>query len=336
MQNIKIIKELGSGGNGTAYLVNIDGKKLIYKIEKLDVHDKDKIYTSEYLRQVKFDDDIAQYHPDKFMILKGHGVIKDCKYVHPATEKFKKLTKKDSQRFLKRRNRFLRKNKQNECYYLIYSPFLDGSFQSIRDKIINNKKLYFDYLYQMINIINILHTNGYSQNDYNTDNIMYKKKGKKYQWYLIDYGQIWHKSFPVSQLDIDLKERDGNRRNNDLFNFLFSFLNTIIYNKVSKDVNNRKLIPIDEFFKNIKDTPEFEKIKKLKTPKKKDLKNTRIHLFIHIYPNIFLKYNQLYDKNLIFKYNNNDFIPSSLRYYIFNHINNKNYNIILKRIKAIM
>ena len=53
---------------GTTYLLK--------KIEKLDVHDKDKIYTSEYLRQVKFDDDIAQYYPDKFTVLKGHGIIK--------------------------------------------------------------------------------------------------------------------------------------------------------------------------------------------------------------------------------------------------------------------
>ena len=39
MQSIKIGKELGSGGNGTAYLATVDGEKLVYKIVRLDVYD---------------------------------------------------------------------------------------------------------------------------------------------------------------------------------------------------------------------------------------------------------------------------------------------------------
>ena len=42
---------------------------------------------------------------------------------------------------------------------------------------------------------------------------------KKYQWYIIDYGQIWHKSFPLSQLDTDLNKICGDY-NYDLFRFI--------------------------------------------------------------------------------------------------------------------
>ena len=52
MQNLNIIKELGHGGNGTAYLANIGKEKLVYKIERLDVYTSP--LTSEYLRHSIF------------------------------------------------------------------------------------------------------------------------------------------------------------------------------------------------------------------------------------------------------------------------------------------
>lgn len=177
MNHFNVIKELGSGGNGTVYLVDVDGEKLIYKIEKLDVWDEKKPLTSEYLRQVKFDE-LAQKHPDKLMTLKGHGIIKNCSYVHPwpASE----IKNKE------RARRFLRKNGQSDCYYLLYQPYLDGSSKDVYDKMLQNKTMYIDFVKQMLNIISIISAAGYYQNDFSPYNIMYKKKGKSIQWYLID------------------------------------------------------------------------------------------------------------------------------------------------------
>jgi predicted Ser/Thr protein kinase len=66
------IKELGSGGNGTAYLVDYNGTNMVYKLEKMDVYDENTPLQSEYYRQIDFNDNIAKYHPDKFLILKAH------------------------------------------------------------------------------------------------------------------------------------------------------------------------------------------------------------------------------------------------------------------------
>ena len=98
----KIIKELGSGGNGTAYLIKVGKEKLIYKLERMDKYDKTKPLTSEYYRQIKFNEEIAIHHPDKFMVLRSHGVIYDCKYEHPKHKEFvKNMGKNRKRRYLR-------------------------------------------------------------------------------------------------------------------------------------------------------------------------------------------------------------------------------------------
>ena len=110
----KKIKELGSGGNGTVYLIQSGKEKLIYKLERMDKYDKKKPLTSEYYRQIKFNEDIAIHHPDRFMVLRSHGIIYNCDYKHPRHEEF--MENMDE----KRKRRYVRKNSQPNCYYLIY------------------------------------------------------------------------------------------------------------------------------------------------------------------------------------------------------------------------
>ena len=98
---------------------------------------------------------------------------------------------------------------------------------------------------------------GYSQNDYNSGNIMYKKNGKKYQWYLIDYGNICHKKFPKSELDKDIEGR------NNYCLDLVQFVKTCVdYESLLKyrRKHNIKLPSIDEFIKNIKKESEYKQI----------------------------------------------------------------------------
>jgi hypothetical protein len=254
--NMKVVKELASGGNGTAYLVIKNGKQLVLKVEKQDVHDKDKPLTSEYLRQVDFNE-LAKKHPDKFMVLSGHGIIKKCSYIHPLTSRF--INHKDENR----RRRFKRKNSSTECYWLLYEPFLDGVFESVKEEVMNNDKLWYSFIDQMLDIISILKKNGYSQNDWLYSNIMFKKEKNQYRWYLIDYGQIMHIKYPTSQLDIDLIKRDT-YRNNDMVSFLKQFSNLVGYSKK----HNMKLMPFEDFKEKVKNTEEYNKIHKLKIPEK--------------------------------------------------------------------
>ena len=311
MNKFSIIRELGSGANGTVYLVNVDGEKLVYKIEKLDVYDDKKPLTSEYLRQVNFDK-VAQKHPDKLMVLKGHGIIKNCSYKHPWD--ITKIKNDD------RRRRFVRKNKQTDCYYLLYSPYLDGTYMDIKDKILGNISNYKNFVKQMLNIILIMSKEGYYQNDFNFSNIMYKNKGKSFQWYLIDYGQIWHKTFPISQLDKDLRKRDGDTRNNDFMCFI-NLLSPSFGIAIQVDKKKlKKLIVNTEEYKNL-----FKKMK---------LSCTRgtINIFKFVYPEIWAKLVGYPD--IVEKYNKNKhMLPFKTRYYMATHLHNK--NVITNTLKMI-
>jgi hypothetical protein len=101
--NIKLIKEIGSGYNGTAYLAEYNNIKMIYKIEKMDVYDDNEPLTSEYYRQIDFNKKIAINNPNKFLVLKSHGIIYNCEYTHPKWDSIQHLSEH-------RRQRFIRKN----------------------------------------------------------------------------------------------------------------------------------------------------------------------------------------------------------------------------------
>ena len=193
------------------------------------------------------------------MTLVDHGLIEDCAYRHPWTQD-------QGPRNPDRKRRSDRKNSQSTCYWLLYKPFLDGTLMDVEEEIRTNKAKWYDFLDQMFETFNILKKQGYSQNDYSPLNIMFKKIKGKYQWYLIDYGQIWHKKYPLSQLDKDLVKRDGSRRNNDALNF------TVMFNPIRNYVRkyNLHMSPQHVFEKRAFNTDEFKQLKKYNFPDKSD------------------------------------------------------------------
>ena len=203
--NLVKVKDLDSGLNGDTFMVkNHKDEFLILKLERIDAtpsNSKDiPDYESEYYRQIDFDNLVAKHHPDKFMVLENHGIIKDCIFTHSKTEDA--MTKVDE----KRKARFIRKNNQPHCYYLLYKPVLDGTFRIVREEIRNDKELLLDFMIQIISSINIYRKLGFIHSDVGVDNIMFKKIDSKYQWYWIDYGNITNNKYPDSYLDI---ERNG-------------------------------------------------------------------------------------------------------------------------------
>jgi hypothetical protein len=106
--DIKIIKKIGEGFNGTIYLIKSKNQKLVYKIEKLD--DFDQGYKSIYHRQIDFDEHVARHHPERFMMLKSYGVIEDCAHKQPMPQGLEATKKKA----------FIKKNNLTKCLYLIY------------------------------------------------------------------------------------------------------------------------------------------------------------------------------------------------------------------------
>ena len=251
---ISIIKEIASGGNGTAYLAIYKNEKLIYKLEKMDVYDKTIPLTSEYYRQVLFDEEVYCNYPDKFMILRKHGIIHNCDYIHPKTDEIVKSVNISDDR----KKRFIRKNSQPDCYFLLYSPILDGSYKNVRKIVENDKLLFMIFINQIITGINIMKYKGYYQNDFSSENIMYKLNDTRdmYQWYIIDYGLVSSNKFPESQLDIDIKDR--HLYNHPLLNFINNNCINQKFNIYMKENNIEFKNNI--FFDNLKKHKIYDKI----------------------------------------------------------------------------
>ena len=321
---IEIVKEISSGGNGTAYLVYRGKEKLVYKVEKMDIFDEP--LQSEYYRQIKFDKDIAKHHPDKFLVLKSHGIINDCEYKHPNTDHF--ISIKDEHR----KQRFIRKNSQPNCYFLLYSPLLEGTFIQVKDKIYNNSSLFIDFMYQIIGSINIIRKKGYSQNDFNPGNIMYKKKDGGYQWYIIDYGNMCNKKFPLSALDKDIRDRPLYCM--DLVMFVRGYSAFYLRNYIFEHKIKRP--PFDKYMECIKKEPEYDNIIKHvpSSIKKENTFNMFVNMINRIlYPKVYLKCigtpKEVYED---YKHVNE---YQEIFMYCLKHHDDETYDHILEKIKKI-
>lgn len=323
--NMTIIKELSSGANGTAYLVERGGVKMVYKIEKMDVFDENTPLQSEYYRQVDFNKNIAIEHPNNFLVLKSHGIIYDCEYVHPKTEEFEKSIDENRKRIFKR------KNTQSDCYFLLYTPFLDGSYREIRKIIYQDPKLFIDFIYQIINSINIMRKKGYSHNDLHSNNLMYKKINDGYQWYIIDYGSVYHEKFPISEMDKDIRELT-------LYSMdLVNFINMCIDKNLIDFIHDHNIIqlPLNDFIKNLKNEPEYNKIIKYIPTlivKEEIYNKFTIQITKILFPKIYLKCIGA-PKELYEKYENKQLYPKILLYCL-KHCFDETYDNILQKIKA--
>lgn len=330
IMEIKFIKELGSGGNGTVYLVERNEKQLVYKLEKMYKYNKDEPLTSEYYRQLKFNKDISIHHPNKFMVVKSHGIIIDCEYKHPNHEKFIKNMKGD------RLRRYLRKNSQPNCYFLLYAPYLEGSYGDVRLEIHKSRNKFLDFMYQIIESINIMRKKGYSQNDPNAGNIMYKKKNDKCQWYFIDYGNMCNINFPKSELDKDIGGRPLYCM--DLLIFMRQCINPERLEFAKKHELRKQLREFDMkiYFKNLEKEEVYpEIIKHVPSVKNEKMKNSLVSMITKIlYPQIDLKCKEV-PEEIYKKYDSNQLFPELL-IYCFKHHNDKTYDGILNKIKSVM
>lgn len=187
--NIILQEKIGEGLFGSVYKVKFGNDAMIYKIQKIT--DYDGGLKSEYHRAIDFNK-IAKKHPDKLMVLKSYGIIENCDY--KKEDSYKNMDPKGKKFFEDR-------NKSSNCCYYIYSPLLEGTLDSIRYKIVENDKLYYDLLYQVIECIDIMRKHGFVHNDLQSQNIMYKSDGIGYKWYIVDYGSITHHDYPQSKLD---------------------------------------------------------------------------------------------------------------------------------------
>lgn len=198
--DVQIKKQLGSGWIGTVYLASVQDrsnpgftrKDVIYKIEKSKISYE---MTHTYPRQVAFDL-FARKYPDKFMTLVQHGVLKSCSHIQKLEPDAPEHVKKD---FHIQQKKFAN---VTTCFYLMYEPVLEGILDSIMHKLTRHD--YVDMVIQLIESINLLRKAGYHHFDIHGKNIMYRRSKnhkRKYDWFIIDYGTIYHESWPKNKDD---------------------------------------------------------------------------------------------------------------------------------------
>jgi len=239
--NIKTGKQLGLGYFGTVYQSVLDGRPVICKIEK---YDGDDTTTSNFIRQIKFNE-FAKKHPDKFLSLVSYSVKEDCDFKQEIPEGFTASDKK----------KLIARNKWPLCSMLFYSPILDVTYRDVAHKLTDEQ--WIDCVQQTSKAVKTLVRAGYIHRDIHGGNIMAKDLGDgKYQWYLIDYGFIWHAEYSHNRTDEILKHK-----NYDMIDLVSAIVRNKAYDYYMK--NKLKLQSISVALKFIKNHERFERINPL-------------------------------------------------------------------------
>lgn len=249
--NIKTGKQLGLGYFGTVYKSVLDGRPVICKIEK---YDGDDTTASNFIRQIKFNE-FAKKHPDKFLSLISYSVKEDCDFKQEIPEGFTASDKK----------KLIARNKWPLCSMLFYTPILDVTYTNVAHKLTDEQ--WVDCLMQTSKTIKIMAKAGYLHRDIHGGNLMaHNLGGGKYQWYIIDYGFIWHESFKPNRCDEILKDHEY-----DMIGLAFTIVRNKAYDYYVK--HELKLEKNTDVVKRIKTHERFELISPL-IPKIKNVKET--------------------------------------------------------------
>jgi len=232
--NLKIIKKLGAGDRGAAYLVEQNNKKYALKIQHILPETRKKSFQTELWRELDLYEYINKLNKNDskfFTKLHAFEIYNNCKHIQkrpfslgsdPWSKRLKKLDKSDwCVKFL-----LEYKGKNTFEHYLVRNS---TSVKRMRS-----------FLLQIIKINLILSKGGYCHNDLNNDNIMinptkekyFTFQGKKilyygYQLTAIDYGEVLHKKFK-------LKNNDNYKTfNKDIKKYIFEDLKINIENIIS-------------------------------------------------------------------------------------------------------
>lgn len=213
--DIKFIRKLGNGCIGTVYLCMYNGDYAIAKMEKFD---GDLSTKNNYSRQIEFNE-FAKKHPDRFMVLLFSGIVNNCIFKQPTPKEIKEWPAKF-------RDKWLADQKNTKCSLLIYAPILSITLQDILKEITNYDEygypqkvsdILFEIFKHLKKSFELMINAGFCHRDLHPGNIMYldktakdknaamtrikKLKIKPENFYIIDYGKIYHKKFEQNKFD---------------------------------------------------------------------------------------------------------------------------------------
>ena len=210
---IKVIKELGAGMFGTAFLIEYDDRRYVQKVQHILSEERKKDYKYELwceLDLYKYIDKLPEDDRSFFTQLHAYSIFQcEHKQVRPF-----KVNLYDKKNKFAQRLRKLDKSPWCVSYILEYHgdttlyKFMQNYIKD-KPKNMQEQTLFITSLcLQICKIILILYAGGYSHNDLHDSNIMIKPTkekffdfaGKKipfmgYQLCAIDYGLVLNKKF---------------------------------------------------------------------------------------------------------------------------------------------
>uniref|UniRef100_A0A6C0IUL8 Protein kinase domain-containing protein n=1 Tax=viral metagenome TaxID=1070528 RepID=A0A6C0IUL8_9ZZZZ len=207
----KILEEINSGAFGTVFLVKKNKKKYALKIEKILKTEAKVPKGSPIWNENDFCKKIANRYPTHFMKLYTYDIITDCTHKQKRVKYFDQLDK-DTQKDINRRQ------KSTVCVRRIYS-LISGDLENNAVRMC--KHAIIMCVIQVLNAINIMHSNGYVHQDIHNGNIGYIETTKKYLliggsriptygkiYKLIDYGRTQSRKFMRKKEFENAKSRD--------------------------------------------------------------------------------------------------------------------------------
>jgi len=286
--DLQIIKELGSGGCGSSYLVKKSNKEYVLKIQKILYSDKkfkDNIrdYKEMFWREVDLYEFITKIkdNNDKsfFSELYNYEIVNNCDY------DYKPPFSTNSKFFQK-----LQKSKWCIKYLLEYKEGI-----TLHDFLLKNtltEKQIYSILLQLCKIILILYNAGYSHCDLHLGNIIINKTTKNYfdfmdkkiafngyQISVIDYGLVIHEKY--GKYYYKALKGNGDTQIIYMFNEIFNVTYRIIDNNI-KYVNDctkaKKKLPWER-----KDYKVSSLIRNIML-KESDFYNTAKDKYLKMYP----------------------------------------------------
>jgi GR25 family glycosyltransferase involved in LPS biosynthesis len=171
--NYQIIKELGKGYKGIAWLIKQNNQLLVLKRQKILPNELNK--DSPIRRELNF-----------FNFIKTLP-IEEQKYFSKMIY-FKTFTCKDFNNYTSDDDR---RTKSNLCVDIVMTYQGDTVMNLILSNSLNSIQ-FKEFLKTIINIIKILKKNGYSHDDLSYNNISYLKINNQYHYSLIDYGTTFN------------------------------------------------------------------------------------------------------------------------------------------------
>ena len=243
IDDMKIIKKLGSGKYGNVYMVQsaiIPNQYYALKIEyMLSTTTLDGIDSKIY-RYKEFDREVASVYPDIFLQMINYDIKDNC--IDERTPKQQK-----------------NKNIINSCIRVVYTVIDGMLINEHQSKMTNNE--FYSMVVQLIYSIYLMYNKGYIHSDVNDKNIGYFKTKEtsmkvicnnkicniplfSKQYIIFDYGNVLHSKFKMSEYENIKYNRYKNLGDLDLLFFGYTLFTN--YKLSFEDELEKKLLILKE------------------------------------------------------------------------------------------